>query len=157
DEEVGEDGVTRTGNRRRRGRRGRGGRGTGGAAGGEDSADSDEGDAAATQTDTADDDGMEDDGTGARRRRRRRRTGTGEGGEDGLSPDDPPNTVVHVRQPRSNAPDDNVRGVKGSTRIEAKRQRRRDGRETQRRRPSIITEAEFLARREAVDRVMIVK
>jgi ribonuclease E len=47
--------------------------------------------------------------------------------------------------------------VKGSTRIEAKRQRRRDGRETQRRRPSIITEAEFLARREAVDRVMVVK
>jgi ribonuclease E len=64
--------------------------------------------------------------------------------------------VVHVREPRKKT-DDGVRGVKGSTRIEAKRQRRRDGRDTQRRRPSIITEAEFLARREAVDRVMVVR
>jgi ribonuclease E len=64
---------------------------------------------------------------------------------------------VHVREPRRAAADDGVRGVKGSTRIEAKRQRRRDGRDTGRRRPSIITEAEFLARREAVDRVMVVR
>ena len=45
-----------------------------------------------------------------------------------------------------------MRSVKGSTRLEAKKQRRREGREAGRRRPSIITEAEFLARREAVDR-----
>ncbi len=93
-----------------------------------------------------------------RRRRRRRRTTSGDGeGPDGLGPDDPPNTVVHVREPRKAVVDDGVRGVKGSTRIEAKRQRRRDGRDTSRRRPSIITEAEFLARREAVDRVMVVR
>ena len=45
---------------------------------------------------------------------------------------------------------------KGSTRLEAKRQRRREGRAAGRRRP-IITEAEFLARRESVDRQMIVR
>ena len=50
-----------------------------------------------------------------------------------------------------------MRGVKGSTRLEAKRQRRRDGRDTTRRRAPILTEAEFLARREAVDRVMAVR
>lgn len=46
--------------------------------------------------------------------------------------------------------------VKGSTRLEAKKQRRRDGRDAGRRR-SVITESEFLARREAVDRDMIVR
>lgn len=46
--------------------------------------------------------------------------------------------------------------VRGSTRLEAKRQRRREGREGTRRRQS-VTESEFLARRESVDRVMIVR
>ena len=46
--------------------------------------------------------------------------------------------------------------VRGSTRLEAKRQRRRDGREGGRRRQS-VTESEFLARRESVDRVMVVR
>ena len=50
-----------------------------------------------------------------------------------------------------------VKAVKGSTRLEAKRQRRREGRESGRRRPPIITESEFLARREAVERVMVVR
>ncbi|HEY8302812.1 MAG TPA: Rne/Rng family ribonuclease, partial [Jatrophihabitans sp.] len=53
--------------------------------------------------------------------------------------------------------DDGVKGVKGSTRLEARRQRRRDGRDTSRRRPPILSEAEFLARREAVDRVMALR
>jgi ribonuclease E len=47
--------------------------------------------------------------------------------------------------------------VKGSTRLEAKRQRRREGRDTGRRRPPIISESEFLARREAVERIMVVR
>ncbi len=98
-------------------------------------------------------------GTGRRRRRRRRSAG---GGEEtaaaGVSADDPPNTVVHVRPPRDKAADvGDVRAVKGSTRLEAKRQRRREGRESGRRRPPIITESEFLARREAVDRTMVVR
>jgi ribonuclease E len=160
DGEVNADGTPR---RRRRGRRGRGGRGGGGGGAGAESTGSDaEESADGGSAESSGDDGDEsDDGDGtsasSRRRRRRRRTGTADG-EAEPGPDDPPNTVVHVREPRKQAaPDDGVRGVKGSTRIEAKRQRRRDGRDTQRRRPSIITEAEFLARREAVDRVMVVR
>ncbi len=59
-----------------------------------------------------------------------------------------------MRQPRTQS--DEPVAVKGSTRLEAKKQRRREGREAGRRR-TIITEAEFLARREAVDRVMVVR
>ncbi|MGB7817630.1 MAG: Rne/Rng family ribonuclease, partial [Ornithinibacter sp.] len=59
-----------------------------------------------------------------------------------------------VREARS--PRDEPTAVKGSTRLEAKKQRRREGREAGRRR-TIITEAEFLARRESVDRVMVVR
>jgi ribonuclease E len=66
--------------------------------------------------------------------------------------------VVHVRAPRTaEETAGDVRSVKGSTRLEAKRQRRREGRESGRRRPPIITESEFLARREAVERVMVVR
>ena len=49
-----------------------------------------------------------------------------------------------------------MRGVAGSTRLEARKQRRREGREAGRR-PTILTEAEFLARREAVERIMVVR
>src|SRR5690606_40407984 len=52
---------------------------------------------------------------------------------------------------------DEVQGVRGSTRLEAKKQRRREGRELGRRRSPIITESEFLARRESVERVMVVR
>jgi ribonuclease E len=92
---------------------------------------------------------------GSRRRRRRRR---GQADADQAGPDEPPNTVVHVRPPRTAEESRaEVQGVRGSTRLEAKRQRRREGRESGRRRPPIITESEFLARREAVDRVMVVR
>jgi ribonuclease E len=64
-------------------------------------------------------------------------------------------TVVKIREPRKTV--DEVQGVSGSTRLEAKRQRRRDGREQRRTRPPILSESEFLARREAVDRVMAVR
>ncbi|HEU5266073.1 MAG TPA: Rne/Rng family ribonuclease, partial [Jatrophihabitans sp.] len=87
----------------------------------------------------------------ARRRRRRR---AGESAEDAAD-DAAPNIVVHVRETRRE--DDGVKAVKGSTRLEAKRQRRRDGRETTRRRAAILTESEFLARREAVERAMVVR
>ena len=60
------------------------------------------------------------------------------------------------RTARARANDD-VRSVKGSTRLEAKRQRRREGRETGRRRPPVVTESEFLARRESVERTMVVR
>ncbi len=150
--------------RRRRGRRGRG-RGRGEQNGDEsdgDSGDSQAGDQA-DSGDESDEDGDEDStGTEAasRRRRRRRRRKSGAGDDNDISPDDPPNTVVHERAPRSDKSDkDNneIQGITGSTRLEAKRQRRRDGRDAGRRRPPILSEAEFLARREAVERVMIVR
>ena len=50
-----------------------------------------------------------------------------------------------------------MQSVRGSTRLEAKRQRRRDGRDAGRRRVPILSEAEFLARRESVDRSMVVR
>ena len=89
--------------------------------------------------------------SGSSRRRNRRRSG--EGPRDG---DDAPNTVVKVRQPRQAPVITEPQKVKGSTRLEAKKQRRRDGRDAGRRRP-VITEAEFLARRESVDRQMVVR
>jgi ribonuclease E len=172
DDSEGGEGGTRRRRRGGRGRRGRGGRARedeGGddaeAAADESGADSDEsqrgdtGDAGDTREDEGD-----ETGEGTRRRRRRRRRGGGDGEETGS--DDPPNTVVRVREPRKRAAredkggaedDDGVRSVKGSTRLEAKKQRRREGREAGRRRPPVITEAEFLARREAVDRVMVVR
>jgi ribonuclease E len=152
--------------RRRRGRRGRGGKARessddDGDADDDEPTDDVEVSAEAEAEVEPDAEVDEDDGeaTGAtrRRRRRRRKTGSGEDGEP--AGDDPPNTVVHVRESRGKKSDgdDGVRAVKGSTRLEAKRQRRRDGRDSGRRRPPILTEAEFLARREAVDRVMAVR
>jgi ribonuclease E len=157
--------------RRRRGRRGRGGaRGTDqqdddaetgqgtdtatGTAQEATPADTDEPAAEASDESAGDADGESSSGT--RRRRRRRRTGTSEADTDTApEAENPPKTVTHVRERRGG--DDGVRAVKGSTRLEAKRQRRRDGRESTRRRAPILTEAEFLARREAVDRVMAVR
>jgi ribonuclease E len=147
--------------RRRRGGRGRG-KGQPGADGADNeaAAGSEPAEQAADADDGQDRDAEGDDGGPAgKRRRRRRRSGSGGDGDaqssDGGT-DDPPNTVVHVRPPRAVA-DSDVRAVKGSTRLEAKRQRRREGRESGRRRPPIITESEFLARREAVERVMVVR
>lgn len=102
--------------------------------------------------DEAASDGAEDDddpaNAGVTRRRRRRRAGQGEDSD----PDDP-NTVVRVREPRRKQNED----IKGSTRIEAKKQRRREGRDQGRRRAPILTEAEFLARRESVERIMAIR
>ena len=92
------------------------------------------------------------DGESHLRRRSRRRAG-----EEANIGDLPENVVVKVRTPREpKAPSNEPQRVKGSTRLEAKKQRRRDGRDAGRRR-SVITESEFLARREAVDRTMVVR
>ncbi|MBF0809256.1 Rne/Rng family ribonuclease [Rothia nasimurium] len=91
-------------------------------------------------------------------RRRRRRRGDADLEFEGGSEGDPEDTIVKVRAPRlSDSHSTNrVTGVRGSTRLEAKRIRRRETRATGRRR-QIITEAEFLARRESVDRQMLVR
>ncbi|MCI0155361.1 Rne/Rng family ribonuclease [Leifsonia shinshuensis] len=94
----------------------------------------------------------DDEPTGSVRRRSRRRAG--ENGRNEAN--DPANTVVKVRTPREPELITEPQKVKGSTRLEAKKQRRRDGRDAGRRRP-VITEAEFLARRESVDRQMVVR
>ena len=60
-----------------------------------------------------------------------------------------------MRQGRS--AEDQITSLSGSTRLEAKKQRRREGREAGRRRAPIVSEAEFLARRESVDRVMAIR
>ncbi|RRC96355.1 Rne/Rng family ribonuclease [Schaalia canis] len=77
----------------------------------------------------------EDDSEGTSRRRRRRRTRT---------------TADEAESP------DEVKALKGSTRLEAKKQRRREGRKEGRRR-HVITESEFLARRESVNRKMVIR
>lgn len=92
-----------------------------------------EGDAQASEEGSEEEEGGE---SGSLRRRRRRRTRT--------------------RSDEARDVKDEVTALKGSTRLEAKRQRRREGRAAGRRRP-IVTEAEFLARRESVDRQMIVR
>ncbi len=153
--------------RRRRGRRGRGRPAEGDVAETDTETTDDDAPAAtdAESADGAEDDDEDDDETTAsgtrRRRRRRRRTGAGGAEEAG---DDDVATVVHVREPRQArvkgaqaADEDGVRGITGSTRMAAKRARRQEGRDSGRKRAPILSEAEFLSRRESVERHMIVR
>ena len=116
---------------------------------------------ATPSSDDGDDDGEPSDADSRRRtspaRAPRAAAGAAAGpGEDGGgSSDDPENTVTRVR--RSRTGEDQITAVSGSTRLEAKKQRRREGREAGRRRAPIVSEAEFLARRESVDRVMVIR
>ena len=133
------------GGAKRRRRRGGRGRGKKRAEGEQDSSVMDEGgDSPASEDkvgddqngESADSDGDGEGGSSRRRRRRSRgsRSGSGSGSSGGGSDDQ----------------------LQGSTRLQAKRQRRRDNRDGSRRRP-VISEAEFLARREAVKRSMVVR
>ncbi|MFG2077487.1 Rne/Rng family ribonuclease [Nonomuraea maritima] len=142
----------------RRRRRRRGGRGRGKSRERDEAEDGEESEEE-SDDEQSEDEPQEETST-SRRRRRRRRRGTEEVAEP--TGDDPPNTVVRIRAPRSgraalDTATDGVQSVRGSTRLEAKKQRRREGRELGRRRPPIITESEFLARRESVDRMMVVR
>ena len=78
------------------------------------------------------------------------RTATTRGGSGGGSGN-------NGQRGRKRNPEDEITSIGGSTRLEAKKQRRREGREAGRRRAPIVSEAEFLARREAVDRVMVIR
>ncbi|EWS99580.1 ribonuclease G and E, partial [Intrasporangium oryzae NRRL B-24470] len=156
--EPGEDETTPRRSRRRRGGKGRRGRAPGEAGDNGEAEDSEAlgdveqaaGEEEAHEGPEVEEENGEEEGATTRRRRRRRRAGS----SAGETADDTPNVSTRVRQPR--AISDEPVAVKGSTRLEAKKQRRREGREAGRRR-TIITEAEFLARREAVDRVMVVR
>lgn len=117
----------------------------------DDAPDGDEADATAETDDT---ESEESAATSSRRRRRRRRRGedTGSADEDGVD------VVIKVREPRrSKSAQDEITSIEGSTRMEAKRQRRREGRAAGRRRAPILSEAEFLARRESLDRQMLIR
>lgn len=140
-----EDGQNRR-RRRRGGRRRRRSEDTEDSASEDESSDSDD-------SQTSSDNDSESSSSDATHRRRRRR------GEDiSGSDDDPSDVVIKVREPRSRqSVADEVTGIEGSTRVEAKKQRRREGRAAGRRRSAVITDAEFLARRESVDRKMIVR
>jgi ribonuclease E len=156
-EEAEADGIPRR--RRRRGRRGRGrGKAGGDAEDGpaEQAEDSEQNDDSAESMEES---AAEESGeVVGRRRRRRRRRRDGSDDDAVISEDDPPDTVVHVREGKSQSlAEDEVQSIRGSTRLEAKRQRRRDGREAGRRRVAILSESEFLARREAVERTMVVR
>lgn len=111
---------------------------TGKQDGDSEAATSDEAAGAEPDADATADSDQGDDAPSVRRRRRRRRGGGGGGSDDSTAKDE-------------------VTALKGSTRIEAKRQRRKEGRESGRRRAPVVSEAEFLARRESVDRVMVVR
>ena len=135
----------RGGRRRRKGSDGSGADAEGDAAGRGRSQD----ESAGPADEAADDSAEQGEGTSRRRRRRRR------AGEEGGSEDDDAQTVTKVRSRRT--AEDQITSLAGSTRLEAKKQRRREGREAGRRRAPIVSEAEFLARREAVDRVMVIR
>lgn len=101
-------------------------------------ADADKGEEAqAEDTASSDVTQLEDDGEETSTRRRRRRRTRSTSSDDGDV-------------------NDQVKALKGSTRLEAKKQRRKEGRREGRRRHG-ITESEFLARRESVNRQMVIR
>jgi ribonuclease E len=147
------EGEATEGRRRRRRRGGRRRRRTGSEEVAPAEAASDEAAQSEAEEPAEVDGGGETNGEASRRRRRRRRR---RGEEATSAPDDPMDTVVRVREPRQGSTAE-VAGIDGSTRMEAKRQRRREGREAGRRRTPVLSEAEFLARRESVVRKMIIR
>ncbi|RYQ32281.1 Rne/Rng family ribonuclease [Bifidobacterium pseudolongum] len=121
-----------------------------------------------------------EDGEPTVRRRRRRRRADHENAEEqqneetteSSSEDDEETTVTRRRRRRRNGKNaeeetttrrsrkqqyiDEIADVEGSTRLEAKKQRRRDNRR-ERSRQNQLLEQDFLARRENVDRLMVVR
>ena len=172
----GDQGSSRSRSRRRRGGKGRRTRAAGDDASGQDDSD-DDADSGGEGERT--DEESRGSGSGSSRRSRGRGQSAGgtrpqetdadgagesEGSASSPSGEDSDDAASGTRRRRrrsrsgqtERSAKDEVTSVKGSTRLEAKRQRRREGREAGRRR-TVITEAEFLARRESVDRVMVVR
>ena len=142
-EDSGDD-DSRSGRNRRRRRGGRGRR-----KGGADSSETQNENVATTADDS-------EESTTHRRRRRRRASG------DGVVPgetveEDGVITVVKVREVREKAPRVEARRGRRDRSDRSERGERREYREPYRRRGTIITDSEFLARRENVDREMVVR
>ncbi|CAN2212215.1 CafA Ribonucleases G and E [Candidatus Nanopelagicaceae bacterium] len=150
------DSESRSSRNRRRRRGGRGRRKPNGAEGEEGSTEADDSDSTDGSEETTDADGTT-------HRRRRRRRATGEGVTPGETIDeDGVVTVVKVREVREKSErptrerstrDRNSR----NTRERSGRDRGDSYREPYRRRGTILTDADFLARRENVDREMVVR
>ncbi len=132
DAEAAEDERPERRRRRRGGRRRRRGPEPGDDEAAEEASDEQE-EAAPEESDEQEPEDEEETGTRRRRRRRRRSSDS------------------------KSSTDDEVTGIEGSTRMEAKRQRRKENRAAGRRRAPILSEAEFLARRESVDRHMVIR
>ena len=149
-----DDSDSRGGRNRRRRRGGRGRRKPQG-----EGAESQE-DSTQDSDDASEDSGESAEGTTHRRRRRRRATGEGVTpgeviDEDGVV------TVVKVREVREKTErasrDRTERGTRNRRERTRDRGESREYREPYRRRGTIITDGEFLARRENVDREMVVR
>ena len=152
-----DDSDSRAGRNRRRRRGGRGRRkpqaeGVAGSDGEDDDSENSETDGEGTE--------------GGTHRRRRRRRATGEGATPGeIVDEDGVITVVKVREVREKTErparaERNERGTRNRRERSARSDRsdsRTDYREPYRRRGTIITDGEFLARRENVDREMLVR
>ena len=147
--------------RRRRRRGGRGRRRPGERPEGEDSTQENEDSSETTSTEESSETG----GTHRRRRRRARGADADGNATEEIIDEDGVKTVVKVREPREqkqreDRPDRNDRNNRrdrGRDRNDRNNRRDREPRDFVRRRGTIITEGEFLARRENVDRIMLVR
>ena len=164
-ETVQSDGKSGDDNEDSRRRRRRGGRGR--RRGGKDISAAD--DATENSNEEASEDSAEEITDGATPRRRRRRRARGEGVTPGETiEEDGVLTVVKVREARVREPrpernesrgrrDRGDRYDRRDRHDRGDRYERRDRRDFTRKRGTIITESEFLSRREAVDRSMLVR
>ena len=145
DEEPSEDSGTRS-RRRRRSRQNRAddSRGNGESDSSQSAAQQDE--PAKPSSRRTRDEEEDDDSNVTRRRRRRRSRASDEQGDDEMT----------VRRSRKQQYIDEITDGEGSTRLEAKKQRRRDNRR-ERSRQSPLVEQDFLARRAHVNRLMVVR
>ena len=157
DDDSSDGSDSRAGRNRRRRRGGRGRRKP--QAEGVEGSDGEDDDSESSETDS---EGTE----GGTHRRRRRRRATGEGVTPGeIVDEDGVITVVKVREVREKTErparaERNERGTRNRRERSARSDRsdnRTDYREPYRRRGTIITDGEFLARRENVDREMLVR
>jgi Rne/Rng family ribonuclease len=155
-EEKSEDSEEERGNRKRRRRGGRGRRN-----GRETSDESTESNENSNEESSEEESSSEDTAT-HRRRRRRRSKGSSDATEGEVIDEDGVKTVVKVREPkqreeRPTRNDRHDRGDRYDRRNRRDRNNHREGREFVRRRGMVITEGEYLARRDNVNRVMLVR
>ena len=113
----------------------------------EDTASDDNEDAADSAAESREHSGP-DRGSGKPEGRRRGRRGASRGRGAGAKREEQADEPEHIEEPKA---------IRGSTRIEAQKRRRAELREKGRTRQHIVSQAEFLARREAVQRTMVVR